>query len=120
MGDTKTVTFREIFDAMERNGFTQAHDDTWIEYKGDGITIKKACAMGQAVINLGVNIVDFQYELVKFPEIRMNIITLNDSYKKNCAMIAKTMRIAYESILDESMVLRTHEYSLKGRKEKNA
>jgi hypothetical protein len=62
----KTVTYRDLFDAIEKNGLEQAvgswfrtedtdvnDDDLWLPKKSE---IKAACAVGQAALNLGVEL----------------------------------------------------------------
>ncbi len=51
---TKTVTGREIYEAIEKNGF-QIMRENWIEGEGKDI---RACILGMAALNLGVTAMD--------------------------------------------------------------
>ena len=51
---TKIITGREIYEAIEKNGFEIMRED-WIEGEGKNIS---ACILGMAAINLGVAITD--------------------------------------------------------------
>lgn len=111
------VTVADILDAMERNGFRQARNGEWINYNKDG-SVRSACAMGQAVINLGIDLSSFQRALVwndDLQDLKISIIDLNDSELKSCEVIATEMRKRFSHLLDKQLMLSTSEYKVRSK-----
>jgi hypothetical protein len=108
--NTKTVTVADILDAMEKNGFKQSRE-SWITFNKDG-SVQKACALGQAVINLEVDLSAFQAAILSWG-LRDNVIELNDHKKLSCKEIAVLMRNKWDYILDQRITLLKREYKIK-------
>lgn len=108
------VTFAEIIDGIEKNGWTQSYGDLWpsseikfkrfrarFDYYVEPENVNQACAFAQGMMN--VNIMKFQgnhenwyllEELYKF------VSHLNDVDRKSTSEIAAEAREKYAHILD--------------------
>lgn len=71
---TKTVTVREVFEAIKENGFEHLRRE-WLQTSSDGKVIA-GCVLGQAGVNLGVlpsvDLVDRDYPQENFPQIEVH------------------------------------------------
>jgi len=92
------VTGQDIVDAIRKNGYRQAHDGQWIVYDDD-MRVIKACAMGQAVLNLGLDLDDFKFHMS--PAISSFIMDQNDTRKRSCKTIAKLIEIEFPWFLNK-------------------
>lgn len=123
----KAVTFKEIIDALERNGYTQAFENFFKWETPDEVKnirppkIKSACAVGQAAINLDLNATSLyhalndQWDDILGPKIFWGdrITTLNDEQRLSIKEIAVQIREQIESkrLLDKEFYVSKHNYS---------
>lgn len=117
----KEVTVGDIIDAMERNGFRQARG-AWVVLNQDG-SVRRACAMGQAAINLGIDYEGMGKKLndVTRPNIYVEglsniIMELNDEIGLSCKAIAEKVRIKYAKKLNKKIKFRIREYKIREKK----
>ncbi len=132
MGATKTITLRDIIQAIKKDGYKQAtatllrdgagfpvYSDTW-RGRGEPVTFASACAIGQAAVNLGVDAEQLNTILgdISFLDngnydtsLRYRIVELNDRLGLSCGDIAEQLE-AYEKLVDMEAVyeLETREY----------
>lgn len=119
MNDKKTFTVGDFIDAMERNGYPQARDGNWIVMTKDETKVRRACAMGQGLLNMGLDQMDFQHVFreVTYREgyyIRQNftsfVMYLNDTEKLSIKKIAERAREKFKSVLNEKVTVKTHQW----------
>lgn len=121
MPETKEVTVGEFIDALERNGFRQARG-VWIAFNKDD-SVQRACAMGQAAINLGIDYEGLGLRL-DIPTrdnlfaggLSSLIMRLNDSKGLSCKAIAEEVRIKYAKKLNKKFTARVREYKIREKK----
>jgi hypothetical protein len=113
-GNKKSVTVRDVLFAMLENGLPQARGTFWSRKKeaasnnffGDVIyegEVGSACALGQAALNLGVSFGQINSGLYAIsPDLRGDIIDLNDNGKKSIQEIFDVMKARYSDKFDLS------------------
>lgn len=127
---TKTVTLGDVIEAIEKNGLPQI-TSRFFDRAFDNKTqmygpIIAACAMGQAVVNLGVEDNLFSafryhdpalYQWASDKEYTLatlggRISFLNDTRKLSYKQIAEQLRIDYDGMLDLSVTVFTQEWEV--------
>lgn len=99
MGETRKITYKELIDAIEQNGYRRSNGH-FIQFKEGTKEVYAACAVGQGLLNLGVKpehvdqAANFLYGL-------SDIYTLNDSKKYDVKRIAKEAK-QRDAYIDDS------------------
>jgi hypothetical protein len=121
---SKKVTINDIINAIEQNGLPQSRG-LLFRYSDDQITA--ACAMGQAIVNLGVDsrlfsiIYDhfssksrFKYSSkeMRIAQMGNHIIVCNDRKKMSLKEIADELRVIYSDAMNESVKISTRTYNV--------
>lgn len=88
---TRKFTSRDIIDAMERNGYRKANG-TFVQFKGDTNEVYAACAIGQALLNLGVNPEDVAEAAEHIPSVLHDVYQLNDQDKWSLKRIVREIK----------------------------
>lgn len=106
----RTFTTKDLIDAMERNGYRKANG-AFVQFKEGTHEIWAACAVGQALLNLGVSPTSVNDVATVYLHGMWGIYDLNDNQKwpiKRIAKEAKTWDLYTEpqefSIPDEFFV----------------
>lgn len=105
------TTVRDVFNAMEKNGYRKARGIFYRRSKASKYASKlgpiiSACAIGQAALNLNIPPNVLQHALT-FVDHRLTteIIRLNDTTTKTVPEIAKELRIKYVYVLSRELSL---------------
>lgn len=103
---TREFTYRQIIDAMERNGYRKA-SGSWVTFKDSDREkgeVYSACAMGQALLNLGVrpkDVVAASYSIGI--GLKHAVIGQNDSQHLPIKQIAQNIREQFANDLDHTV-----------------
>ena len=89
------ITVREIADAIEKNGYPHIKNN-YITRDKITYEVLGACALGQAALNLGVDV-----DVVDSLPFAVEVISLNDDKGWSLKDIAHYLRESYASNLDE-------------------
>lgn len=107
---TKDVTVADIIDAMERNGYKMAREN-WVVMNKAETKVLRACALGQAAVNLGI---DWKSLALELPHtLKFFIIDLNDSKRLSCEEIAARVRKSgmFKPMMDKVLHLAKRNYN---------
>lgn len=111
---SKTITLGEFIDAMELNGYPQARGN-WVTLTKGGTKVIRACALGQGIINLGLDRQSFedQFRQIKFAEgfyaqsFTAYVMMLNDVRKYSIKTIVRMAREQFKHELNTRLTVKT-------------
>lgn len=108
-----TFNTRQFIDAMEKNGYRKANG-TFVQYKEGTIEVYAACAVGQALLNLGVMPGYVLEAARKVPSaITDYVYGWNDDEKWPLKKIVKELK-AWDIYQDEPIEFEIDDYTLGG------
>jgi len=89
---SRTFTTRDVIEAMERNGYRKANG-AFVQFKENSQEVYAACAIGQALLNLGVKPENVEEAAAYLPgALTSSVYDLNDQQKWELKRIVREVK----------------------------